>query len=775
VYIHPLPFRPTPNITFSSSFSSSFFFFFSFFLFYREKRDIDDVKHTPARRLGLYLSQTRREIRKRRGAFCLGFTCVLLVVVIVAVADNALANTPVVFLNLARGERGDADMRLAGRLVRGKAGSLNTTEVEQRLGSAPGQEPAKGATTTERFLVSPRNEANLVVFGDTAARRALGTDPFEDTAWPYDANKAGYAAPDNVNCDFDGSCYLSLLGSNAVSTRVVALDAERETAGDIGTALGLKSLSARDCLVTQPVAALLEVEEGDTIFVRYNLVDYPYAGAMAESVPRAWWTPNRLLRTARLHGTVLVPFNIARVVRSTAGKLESRISSAIFVSLQGLSARLAQHANPGLEPTIRDSIANNMDTREFAERLLVSFEGSRTAVYTESDFDILLGRVAGLAARALYRVGFDQVDVDLPLLRGMYETRFFALFLGLILIIVVWILSLLSILLISSLMTVSVETRTFELGMMRMAGMKRQWIVEMLMVHAATYAIPAWALGLTIAQVIAGLLARTVFSSAGSAARPMLRPTSIVLSTALGLGIPVLAAALPIRRALGKSLVESLDTQRSKTKAVTVTITRSQDASVSPAILVVGSGLVFFGFLIVYVVPLALLSGNFGLLLNVFFGLLLGMMLGLVILSINVTQSIERLLTWVFFFWDRRSVGDILRKNLIAHRLRNRKTSMMYACTVGFIVFILVAVRLQITSFTYGVQQRYGTPIVLRTFSDGVKGDALYALDSFVRGVKGVKDVAYVSYSLGAMLGADRTAIKNIGRTFSFTSGTVGT
>jgi hypothetical protein len=60
------------------------------------------------------------------------------------------------------------------------------------------------------------------------------------------------------------------------------------------------------------------------------------------------------------------------------------------------------------------------------------------------------------------------VTVDVPILKGMQSIQFFSLYLGLIMSIILTILFLLSCMLIYSLLMISIETRTFELGVHRM-------------------------------------------------------------------------------------------------------------------------------------------------------------------------------------------------------------------------------------------------------------------------------------------------------------------
>ena len=70
-------------------------------------------------------------------------------------------------------------------------------------------------------------------------------------------------------------------------------------------------------------------------------------------------------------------------------------------------------------------------------------------------------------------------------------------------------------------------------------------------------------------------------------------------------------------------------------RTLTTHPTHRQDGSFSPAVIIVGLAMVAFGFLIYYLVPLALLGGRLALLVNIFFFLLIAMLLGLVLLSLN--------------------------------------------------------------------------------------------------------------------------------------------
>jgi hypothetical protein len=97
-------------------------------------------------------------------------------------------------------------------------------------------------------------------------------------------------------------------------------------------------------------------------------------------------------------------------------------------------------------------------------------------------------------------------------------------------------------------------------------------------------------------------------------------------------------------------------------------------------------------------------------------------------LSIPVTtasssprQSAEHLVGHLLLWWNGASIKAMMFKNLAAHRLRNRKTTMMYSLSLAFIIFIVVTFGLQILTFDYQYKQASGSLLRLRCpkYADG--------------------------------------------------------
>lgn len=104
------------------------------------------------------------------------------------------------------------------------------------------------------------------------------------------------------------------------------------------------------------------------------------------------------------------------------------------------------------------------------------------------------------------------------------------------------------------------------------------------------------------------------------------------------------------------------------------------------------------GVIVYIVLPQALLAENVSLILEIFFLILIGMILGLALLSANLRGFLEIIMTYLLLFWERKSMRALVKKNLKSHKHTNKLTSIIYALTLGCIIFLCVALNLVIRS-----------------------------------------------------------------------------
>ena len=147
---------------------------------------------------------------------------------------------------------------------------------------------------------------------------------------------------------------------------------------------------------------------------------------------------------------------------------------------------------------------------------------------------------------------------------------------------------------------------------------------------------------------------------------------------------------------MSKTLSDSLNATRSKTKGAVVKIETSNSFSHKVPFILFGSLATLYGVIIFFFLPLAILNTNLSLLFNVFLLMLVGMILGLTMVSFNLQKIFEILVLHTLLFFEKRSMKLLIFKNLSAHRASNKMTSIIYSLTLGCIIFIVVAANLQV-------------------------------------------------------------------------------
>ena len=113
----------------------------------------------------------------------------------------------------------------------------------------------------------------------------------------------------------------------------------------------------------------------------------------------------------------------------------------------------------------------------------------------------------------------------------------------------------------------------------------------------------------------------------------------------------------------------------------------------------VATGLAFtaYGVTIYYLLPLALMSFNLNLLSQIIIFIIIGLLFALTLLAFNIQSSMEWFLTHVFLCFEKKSTRSMVLKNLSSHRKRNQMTALIYSLALGFLIFLSISSRMQIS------------------------------------------------------------------------------
>ena len=68
------------------------------------------------------------------------------------------------------------------------------------------------------------------------------------------------------------------------------------------------------------------------------------------------------------------------------------------------------------------------------------------------------------------------------------------------------------------------------------------------------------------------------------------------------------------------------------------------------------------------------------------------------LLTANLRGIFETFFVYLLFFWERKSMRALLKKNLMAHKSTNKLTSIIYALTLGCVIFLCVSLNLLLKS-----------------------------------------------------------------------------
>ena len=117
---------------------------------------------------------------------------------------------------------------------------------------------------------------------------------------------------------------------------------------------------------------------------------------------------------------------------------------------------------------------------EMSDYVMMTLPDPRIDYYQSSNYYEIQRRVTGYANEIIEALGFFPVGMDMDVLSQMQLYSNAILMLGLIFDIIILLFVILSVLLIYSLLMIQVESKSFEFGVMRMVGLTKHGIINMI-------------------------------------------------------------------------------------------------------------------------------------------------------------------------------------------------------------------------------------------------------------------------------------------------------
>jgi ABC-type antimicrobial peptide transport system permease subunit len=120
------------------------------------------------------------------------------------------------------------------------------------------------------------------------------------------------------------------------------------------------------------------------------------------------------------------------------------------------------------------------DPNQFSDEIRMNLP-DRLDVYLSSNYETVQFSVTQYASQVARDLGVYPINMKLPILSELYTNRFSQMFLGIILNMIIVILFLLSVFLLYNLLLISVETKTYEMGVLRVLGFNKAGVVFLIL------------------------------------------------------------------------------------------------------------------------------------------------------------------------------------------------------------------------------------------------------------------------------------------------------
>ena len=298
--------------------------------------------------------------------------------------------------------------------------------------------------------------------------------------------------------------------------------------------------------------------------------------------------------------------------------------------------------------------------------------------------------ISDIAGEITEMLGMDyMVNIEAPLYQIMAGLEYPKIFLQDIFIGIMFFLWMLCVLLVYSLMLGNVDERTYEFGMMRSLGFKKNNLIFLIIIQGFIFAIPGTILGLTTSYIANNFIAY-LFNYNSALVMPFFLSTSnIIFGVVAGLSIPLISSYFPIKKSLEDNLKETLTIFNKKIGDIVVSIIKLENLGVSPTTFIASITLIVIGLLTYYVAPLSFLFMNVSLFLFIMIGILLTMLLGLIILTQLLVPHLQKFILKIIMFlsFKDRKLELIVVKNLEGHKRRDQQVSIMFMVALGFVIF----------------------------------------------------------------------------------------
>ena len=357
-----------------------------------------------------------------------------------------------------------------------------------------------------------------------------------------------------------------------------------------------------------------------------------------------------------------------------------------------------------------------------------------------------------------------KVNIQMPIYEIINGYNSVKIFLRNILFGIMFFLWILSFLLVNSLMSGNVDERTYEFGMMRALGFKKDNLISLIILKGIFFSIPGVIFGLTTSYITNSYIAFLLNWYSGLVMPFFLSKINLLFGIICGISIPLVSSFIPIKKSLNKNLRDSLTLfNNKKIGDIFISMIKLEKMGISPTALIASITLIIIGLLTYYVVPFSYYQRNLSVFLFIMLCILISMVIGLIIVSLLLVPNIHKILLKIIMlisFKDKK-FHLIILKNMDGHKRRNRQISLMFIIAVGFLVFSGSTLNLVVDFVEEFSQKLIGGDFSIYTMDKNKPNITLdeISINSYLKNISKnypdlIRNYSYNTYNLREMMSA---------------------
>ena len=368
------------------------------------------------------------------------------------------------------------------------------------------------------------------------------------------------------------------------------------------------------------------------------------------------------------------------------------------------------------------NLANNYDNTENplndwderANKLIFILQDSEK-IYDVRDITGSEDFIVKIGAKILKVLGIDPWELNYPKLNLLFISEFLTLTMNIVFMMVGFISTLISAILINGILSTSVEEKIREFGINRVLGARKKYNVQLILIQASIICTIGTTLGIigslifTSKFLIPFLNLKLVQNNVPSIVSFIIQPTTILLSYAIGIGVSLIVSILPALKVSRISLVESINPYRHTEEIFKL----QKEGAPNVKLIFLGIVLALNGGFLYFIIPKVIISLKFSILVNILIGTLLFFLIGVSLMAIGLMPLLIRLLIRVFEPFSRKLM-NIVKVTVYRHQRRNLSTIVMFVLAFSFIIFVSSMMQIQFEQVGGLIQYEEGSDIVVR-------------------------------------------------------------